>query len=264
MIPFVDIHCHLLAGLDDGPRTVEEAVEMCEIAWEQGTRVMAATAHINGQFPDVTADRIRAKAKQLAAVLRERHLPMTIVPSAEVMVCEDLVQRLRNGELLTLGDGGRYLLLELPNGVFIDLREVVTELVELGVRPILAHPERHPELLHEKGNVEALIRRGCLVQVSSGSVRMRNRGNLKALQRWLRDGVIHFIASDGHSTIRRPPHLTEAYGVIAAWGGQQAADRIFYTNGLALIQGLPIKTAKAKPIKRSWLSFAKLAPSHAD
>lgn len=253
--PLVDIHCHLLAGLDDGPKTMDEALEMCEIAWREGTQMIAATAHINDHWPDVTPSCIRLAARKLAEALNKVRLPVTTFPSAEIMVCPDLIQRFVAGQLLTVGDRGRYLLIELPSGVFLDLRDLVVQLVRRGVTPILAHPERHPELLHDDANLDALVSQGCLVQVSSSSLTTKNASDLQSLRGWITRGLVHLIASDGHSPLRRPPLMAEAYRTITSWAGAATADRICSTNGLAIVQGLPIKTLPPKPAKRRWLSF---------
>src|SRR5713226_9843715 len=98
MIPLVDIHCHLLAGLDDGPRTEEEAVSMCRLAYAEGVRMVAATAHQNEDWPSVTPDRIRKAAQGLCDKLRELGLALTVFPSAEVMAHPKIESSWREGE----------------------------------------------------------------------------------------------------------------------------------------------------------------------
>src|SRR6476661_1215220 len=112
MVPLTDIHVHLLAGLDDGPRSEDDAVAMCRLSHAEGVRLSVALAHQNDSWPGVTPDRIRAAAAGLAA-------------------------------------RGTYLLIELPHQLYLDLRPLVRGLVAAGVRPILAHPERTPELLYD-------------------------------------------------------------------------------------------------------------------
>src|SRR5262249_57888007 len=110
------------------------------------------------------------------------------------------------------------LLLEMPHGLFVDLRHLTSQLRQAGVRPILAHPERQPELLHEPGLIEQLIRVGCLVQVSSGSVTdPPRREDGHALRNWFRRGLVHVLGSDGHSPRRRPARMAAAYERIATW-----------------------------------------------
>ena len=255
MVPLVDTHCHLLAGLDDGPKTIEEAVQMCRIAYEDGTRTVAATAHLNEQWPEVTPDRIRAATALLSLKLKEIKLPLSVYPSSEVMVRHDLVQAWGRNELLSLADLGKYLLIELPSHVYLDLRKMISDLMGSGVRPILAHPERHPEFLYERNALPELTRRGCLVQVSSGSItHPQNRRDARALRTWICGGLVHLVASDGHSSGRRAPRMKDAYGCVASWAGMEVADRLCSSNGLAVLSGLPVRHVPRSRPAPGWFS----------
>jgi protein-tyrosine phosphatase len=144
-------------------------------------------------------------------------------------------------------------LLEMPRGVFVDLRPTVRALRQTGVRVILAHPERERDFLHVPGLVEELIADGCLVQVSSASVtEPRSPEDGKALRLWFRRGMVHLIGSDGHSPRRRPPRLQAAYQRICQWVGDAAAERICHTHGLAVLHGLPLRVPQPAPPRRRW------------
>jgi protein-tyrosine phosphatase len=254
MIPLVDMHCHLLAGLDDGPRTDEEALAMCRAAYAEGTRMVTALAHQNHHYPANTPDRLRAAARRLAEALRAADVPLTVFPTAEVMVHPGIETSWRNGELLTVGDRGQFVLLEMPHRLCVDLRGIARNLRAAGVRLILAHPEREEELLHDEGRIEELIAGGCLVQVSSGSItEPASSRDARALKRWARRGIIHLLGSDGHSPSRRPPRLAEAYRRLVRWVGASAADRISSTYGMAVLQGLPLRVPKPEPKRVGWL-----------
>jgi protein-tyrosine phosphatase len=254
MIPLVDLHCHLLAGLDDGPRSQDEAVAMCRDACAEGVRWMAATAHQNDRWQAVTPARIRKATQVLGQTLRQLRVGITVFACAEVMADPETGNAWRAGQLLSIADQGRYLLLEMPRGLFVDLRPIAQDLRRAGVRPILAHPERHPELLLEPGAVEDLIHTGCLVQVSSSSITdPANREEFRALRGWFRRGVAHVLGSDGHSPTRRPPRLAAAYRQIVRWVGEPAADRVCSANGTAILQGLPVRVARPLPHAVGWL-----------
>ncbi len=254
MLPLVDMHCHLLGGLDDGPRTEDEAVAMCRMAYESGTRLVAATAHQNEDWPDVTPARIREAFRNLVRRLQDEGIGLCTFPCAEVMVHPDTEESWRRGELVSVGDRGQYLLIEQPHGLFLDLAELARNFRDMGVRPILAHPERQQELLHDGGRIEELIQAGCLVQVSSGSVTApRSREDERALRDWFKRGVVHLIGSDGHNTTRRLPLLAEAFARITSWAGSRVADRVCSTNGLAVLQGLPLRVPAPEPRRRSWV-----------
>src|SRR5205085_8475205 len=169
MVPaLVDTHCHLLAGLDDGPKTPADAVAMCRRAYDQGIRHSVALAHQNDTYPDNTPARLREAFARLTADLADAGLDdFTVYPCAEVMVRPDLADVWDRQEFLTVSDGGMYVLLEMPHGLCVELAWLVERLMMKGVRPILAHAERSPELLHDPEAVEKLIRAGCLIQISS-------------------------------------------------------------------------------------------------
>jgi protein-tyrosine phosphatase len=132
---------------------------------------------------------------------------------------------------------------------------MVARLTKMGVRPILAHPERSPELLHGNGAIEELIRAGCLVQVSAKSITQpADRRDERALKEWFQRGMVHFLGSDGHSPRRRPPRMGDAYQQIIHWAGNQIADRVASTNGTAVSQGLELTIAEPAPKKTSWIS----------
>jgi protein-tyrosine phosphatase len=252
MIPLVDLHVHLLAGLDDGPRTLDEALAMCRAAAEEGVRMAAATAHQNDRYPAVTPERIREATRELAAALAAEGLGTTVFPCAEVMAFPDMEAAWRDGSLLSVADRSQYILVEMPHGVFVDLSRTAAGLVAAGVRPILAHPERNEEWLHDAGRIEAMIEAGCLVQVSSGSVtKPRSRADARALRSWFRRGIVHLLGSDGHSVRRRPPRVAEAYDQISRWAGSAVADRVCSTNGLMVLSGLPLRVPQPAP-RKAW------------
>jgi protein-tyrosine phosphatase len=254
VLPLVDTHCHLLAGLDDGPRSEVDALAMCRMVYEEGVRHICATAHQNDQYPDVTPDRIRAATERLSICLRAANLPLGVAACAEVMVRPDLEEAWAAGRLLSVGDQGKYLLIEMPHGLVVEVTFLIRRLVKSGVRPILAHPERCPELLENAARIEELIEHGCLIQVSSGHVTDPPRwmGSRK-LKTWFKRGLVHLIGSDGHSPRRRPPRMADAYEQIRYWAGDAVADRVCSTNGMLVLQGLPIHAPQPAK-RRGWLA----------
>jgi protein-tyrosine phosphatase len=255
MIPFVDMHCHLLAGVDDGPRTQEEALEMCRLARAEGVQLSAALAHQNERWQAVTPALIRERAQALTDALRQANVPVCVFPCAEVTARPDLEAAWARGELLSVADRGKYLLVEMPHGLFVDLRHTAAGLRAAGVSLILAHPERQPELLHDPGRIEELILSGCLVQVSSGSVTEPASGeDGRALRDWFRRGVVHLMGSDAHSPRRRRPRMADAYRQVVRWAGVAAADRVFSTNGTAVVHGLPLRVPPPLPRRREWFA----------
>jgi protein-tyrosine phosphatase len=252
--PLVDTHCHLLAGLDDGPKTPEDALAMCRRAYDQGVRHSVALAHQNEDYPANTPQHLREAFQKLVEGLRAEGLDdYEVVPCAEVMVRPDMVDLWDKGEYLSIGDTGKYLLIEMPHGLCVELAWVVERLVNKGVHPILAHAERCPELLHDGPAVEKLIRAGCLIQVSSLGITHAPRADLLALKDWFRRGIAHVLGSDGHSLRRRPPDLADAYLQVRRWAGADVAHRVGVTNGLAVIHGHTLYIPPVEPPVRRWL-----------
>jgi len=252
---FVDTHCHLLAVLDDGPRTSEEAATMCELAWDEGIRVIAATGHLDELWPDVTPEAIRRAVRRLAEQLQERGMPLSIRPNAEVMLRPGLEKLWDAGALLGRGGRREFLLLEMPSTAFCDLAELVEQFRQRGVRLVLAHPERHPEWLHDRPAIERLVNLGCLVQVSSDSIaEPLVPADARALRHWLRDGIVHLVGSDAHSPGKRAPRMRAAYRRIADWAPPRTADRLCSLNGLMILEGMPFPLVPPKPYKRRWFS----------
>ena len=253
MVPLADMHCHLLAGLDDGPRTWDDALAMCRGAYEEGVRLAAATAHQNERWRAVTPERIVAACAELRRRLGEAGVPLEVFPCAEVTAHVGLAESWQRGLLLGVSGRRHYLLVELPHGPAVELGPTVKRLQEAGPRPILAHPERHPELLDEPGALERLIGLGCLVQVNAGSVTdPPSRAAARALRDWFRRGCVHLLGSDGHSPTRRPPRLAGAYRQVRAWAGAATADRVCSTNGMAVLHALPLRVEGPRPRRRWW------------
>jgi protein-tyrosine phosphatase len=259
MIPLVDIHVHLLAGLDDGPRTLDDAVAMCRLAAAEGVQAMAATAHQNERWKHVTAERIVGATVELRAALVHEGVPVVVFPSAEVMAEPATAAAWREGRLFSVGGHGKYLLLEMPRGAFVDLLPTVRALREAGVRTIIAHPEKEEEFLHGDGLLEALIEAGCLVQVSASSVTdPKTNADRAALRRWFRRGMVHLLASDGHSPVRRPPRMADAHREICRWIGPLAADRIGGSNGMAILNGQRLRVPWPLRREPAWAWLPRL------
>jgi protein-tyrosine phosphatase len=248
----VDLHCHLLAGLDDGPRNEEDALAMCRIAVEQGVRFACALAHQNERW-DLRPEAIRTAVEALRQRLKAEGIPLEVFATAEVTASPQMVDDWEAGRLLSVADRRQFLLVEMPHQLFVDLRSTARRLARRGLRLILAHPERHPELLHEPGALEELIGLGCLVQVSSGSVTQpATAADARALRSWFRRGCVHFLGSDGHSPRRRPPLLADACRIVRDWVGPQSAATICSGNGLKVLRGQPLEIVPPRVQRRWW------------
>jgi protein-tyrosine phosphatase len=252
MTGLVDLHCHLLAGLDDGPRTWDEALAMCRTLVAEGVRAAAALAHQSERW-NLSPDVIREAVGELTRRLDREQVPLAVAPAAEVMATPDLPDAWAEGRVLSFGDRGRYLLVEMPHRLYVDLRPTVRRLRADGLRLILAHPERHAELLHEPGRIEELIRLGCLVQVSAGSVTdPPDAADARALRGWFRRGCVHALGTDGHSLGKRRPLMAAAFARVREWVGADAAERVCGENGAALLRGEVLRVRPPREERRWW------------
>ena len=253
MFPLADTHVHLLAGLDDGPPTRADALAMAADLVADGGRHATALAHQNPLYPDNDAARLLAAAADLAADLAAAGSPLHVYPAGEVMLTLDTAADFRAGKLLTYGGRGRHLLVEMPQGAFVELLPLAAELWPLGVRLVIAHAERYPELLHDAQMVERHVRAGCLIQVTAGELAApATAADEAALRDWAKRGVIHVLGSDGHNLRRRRPRLSAGVEVLARWAGTAAAERVAGHWGVALLQGLPVNAPPPQPKPRNW------------
>jgi len=241
----IDLHSHILPGLDDGATDLKEALAMARIAVADGIKTMVATPHVETGLYENSRETILAAVDELRGHLRENNIPLELLPGAEYHLEPDLPGRLQRGELLTINDGGRYLLVELPAAVVPDYTvRVFYELQLQGVTPVIAHPERnlaltrHPSILYE------LVARGAVTQLTAASFTGGSRSAAAAARAFLTKGCVHLVATDAHSSARRPPLLAEACRQVVKLAGQARSVELVSDNPLRVLQGKALETAK--------------------
>jgi protein-tyrosine phosphatase len=238
----IDLHTHVLPGIDDGARSLEDAVAMCRLAAEDGCTALVATPH---QRRGAWVNCDRATLAALRDAVQEAVGPgLRILPGGEIHAGPgmlDEIDRIEELGLLPLG-GSRCLLIEFGPGMTpAKASELVHELHVAGWRPILAHPEFFPWLVEEPGALERLVDLGALVQVTAMSVTGDFGAQPAAIvQRLLDAGLVHFVASDCHGTSRRPPGLRRALRTIAKRMGEELARRLVFDNPTAALEGRPV------------------------
>lgn len=255
MPPLADTHVHLLAGLDDGPPTLDVAVAMCRMLAAEGAGHATALCHQNEAYPANTADRVRAAAAELAAELAAKEVPLAVYPTGEVMVAPALLDDWAGGRLMSVGDAGKFLLVEMPHGVFVDLLPVVEQLRPMGVRVIVAHAERVPDLLHDPARAERWIAAGCLIQVTARTIAEPWTPEMgRGIEAWVRGRFVHLIGSDGHGIDRRRPMLAEGYARLAKLGGRAYAEQVGCVWGAAVLRGGAVEVPPPRPPARTWFT----------
>ncbi len=217
----LDLHSHILPGVDDGASSLEESLEIARAAVEDGTLGIAATPHVRGDYP-TTAERMQAGVAELEAAIRAAGIPLQLYSGAEIAL--DRLGSLEPDELRRFGlAGSRYVLLEFPyQGWPLDLGQRLFELETLGLVPVIAHPERSAEVRATPQRLAPLVDGGALVQVTAASVdgRLGSRTRAAALE-LIGSGLAHLIASDAHTAAVRSVGLraaAEAVGdPLGAW-----------------------------------------------
>lgn len=242
---FIDVHCHLLAGLDDGPVTDADALAMCREAAAQGTGTLAATAHQLGSHARNSRDVILRATDKLARCLQSEQIPVKVHPSAEWMIDSAWVDAPERyfDSLLTINDQGRHALVEFPYHPPRHTALIARQLDERGIQPVLAHVDRFPGLLANPLEVRRLIDEGFYIQINADAVDGRRGGIVQShSRRLLLAGQVHLVASDGHDVVHRTPGLRDAYALTSRWLGNGAADTLFRANPAALLDGRELAT----------------------
>lgn len=207
----IDIHCHILPGLDDGSGSLRESIRMLRMAAKQGIYTVIATPHYSVDFENCDPERIRDFCRNLEAAAREQiHPDFRIYPGQEIFYSNRAVELLIHGRLLTLAETNYILVEFLPNVPYSYLYKAVNELVLAGYTPILAHVERYG-VLRKPGRLEELVSMGAQMQINYRSV---GRPWYQETTRWcrkmLKNQSIQFLGTDMHNSNTRRPQTQEA------------------------------------------------------
>jgi protein-tyrosine phosphatase len=250
----IDIHCHALYGVDDGPFDLEASLQLCRLSFKEGIRKIIATPHyIIGEN---CAHDIKERVAVLNNELRKNYIKMEIYPGNEAFIDYNLVDKLISGECLSLNNS-KYVLLELPMlEVPRFTAEVIYEIQLKGYVPIIAHPERNRVICEKPEIIYKLVKDGCLVQLNSTSLMgYSGEKSQNTAKQLLKHNLAHFIATDAHSTgVRRPIMLGVRHALLEVCGSE-AAERISGINPDAVLHdgevdiGEPITFEK---VRRFW------------
>jgi protein-tyrosine phosphatase len=241
----IDLHTHILPGLDDGVRTLDEACDLAYRAASEGITVIAATPHVRPDFP-TTVEMMEAGVAELRAQLLEEGIPVQIVHGGELDI--GLLWAVPREELprFTIAQTGRYLLVEFPyRGWPLAVNSSVFALLEMGLTPLIAHPERNPDVQDRPGRLEELVGAGALVQVTAASLDGRlDRSSQSTAERLLELGFVHVLASDAHA-----PHIREAGLAAAARRVPEDLARYLTVDApAAIVAGEPIPESPQVPL----------------
>lgn len=265
----IDLHNHLLPGIDDGAKKVEETLEFLRIARRDGVQVVVATPHMKPGVYDNDRDTILQRVAMVREAARgDEAEGVELLPGAEVYYTADLAARARAGALMTVGDRGRYLLLELPyqqSPMHVD--DSIFQLRLLGITPLMAHPERVAYYLEDIERVAASVRLGALTQVTANSLTGRFGDKARDFARaMLERNLVHVLASDSHDVRYRPPIMSEGLRAAAAVLGESRARRLVQDIPRAILDGKDVEVEEAvAPPRRGMMArlasvFARRRP----
>lgn len=237
----IDIHHHLIFGVDDGSRDLETSVQMAEMAAADGITHIVCTPHAVERYPyqpEVNTERLAAIKERVGDKVKlglgcDFHLSF-----------ENIEDSLVHPHKYTL-NGLNYLLVEFPNtSISPKITDMFYEMMVVGMRPILTHPERNLTLQQKPERMHEWLEQGCLVQVTANSLtgRFGKRAQEMGLQ-LIEQGRVHFLATDAHDLKSRPPVMSEARKLVAEKFGPNTAERLCVTNPLAAFEGKPIAEA---------------------
>lgn len=231
MPPLIDIHCHLLPDIDDGAADWDESLAMAEMAVADGISTIVVTPHQLGNFAKNDGRAIRARCAELQEFLDRRGVDLEVLPGADVRIEPELVAKIRSGDVVTLADCRRHVLLELPHELYLPMEGLLDDLRSAGLAGILSHPERNLGILQRPRIVNSLVDAGCLMQVTAGSLVGTFGPQCQRLcETLVADGLAHFVATDAHGCRSRRPLLSRALERVAELAGQAAAVELCSEN----------------------------------
>ncbi len=236
----IDIHLHILPGIDDGPTTLQESLALADVLVREGIHAAVATPHYNDEFVPRPAAEIQERVHELQLELDQHDIPLRIFPGHEALIQPGLVEDIQTGRLATL-NGSRYLLLELWNDTWLpETERVIFELRAFGITPILAHPERYRVFQRELKHLESLLHQGVLVQITANSlVGMQGRTAKRTAETLLKRGLVHCIASDAHGLHRRPPAIAPGLRQVVQVIGQVKTQQLIEGFPMMIINNMP-------------------------
>lgn len=236
----IDLHSHILPGIDDGAPNIDVSVAMARAAVEDGVSVVACTPHIMPGVWNNSGPEIRRAVDTLRSVLAQQDVKLHLTTGADVHIAPNLVGAIKSGHVLTLHDS-RYVLLELPHHIAPPRADTCfQQLLDAGYIPIFTHPERLSWIQKHYDLIEKLFEAGVWMQITAGS--FTGRFGVRAQQwseRMLRDGFVHILASDMHNLTSRPANLGSGWAAAREIVGEDEAYRLVVARPYAILRNDP-------------------------
>lgn len=261
----IDLHTHLIPGVDDGAQSIEDSLNLARQAVAEGVEHLVLTPHhYNGRYVNHAKGVVEA-AEQLQEILDQAGIPLQVYPSQEIRINEDLIDQLLNRDLLSLDDGGKYYLIEFPTASIPDYSQlIISQLINRGITPVIAHPERNHVFAKDLDLFASYIEKGCLGQLTASSITGAFGDYIQEVScTMVERGLVHILASDAHSVDWRPFNMQAGFRVLE---GKFGLNRVteFKENARSIFNGEEIvrqkiqkKTHKKEKTKKSIFDFFK-------
>ena len=249
----IDLHNHILAGLDDGPRTIEESLAMLDQAIKQGITHVCATPHLSLTYPTKKEEVLQA-FHQLQDMVQSEQMPIELSLGQEIRLYGEIVEDFVQNRLLSMGGFNRHILIEFPSASVPRFAEqVFYQLYQQGLTPIIAHPERNQAIKDNPDILYDLVEKGALAQLTASSLTGSfGKKAQKLSYQLLEANLIHLIASDAHGSMSRRFHLAEAYQIIEKKFGWTMVEEL-KDNAQQIIENKRVRTWTPEKIRRKKL-----------
>ena len=236
----IDLHCHLLPGIDDGAKTIQDSLELARLAVNNGITHVITTPHIQPGVYENDRETIAAAFQAFTAALGEENIPLKTGMAAEVRISTEMIPMLAEERIPFLGEHGGYkvMLLEFPHSHIIPGTDKLIEyLLQRKIKPMIVHPERNREIMRHPDRIRPFVEMGCLLQVTAGSI----AGNFgvevcKRAVEMLSNGWVEVLASDAHNIAYRPPELEPGRQAAATVVGEEASWKLVRDNPAAILR----------------------------
>ncbi len=247
----IDLHCHILPGIDDGARDWDESLKMARLAVDEGiTHILATPHHMNRSWINPKGV-VVPLVDELQARLDENEIPLTIFPGQEVRLHGEILQNINENEICFIDEWEQYVLIEFPTPEVPAYAErLFYEMQTAQITPIIVHPERNHAILKDPNLLYDFVSRGTLAQVTAASYLGAFGKKIETLSHQLIEAdLVHFIASDAHNTTNRKFHMQEAYEKLMDEFGAKKA-KAFDQTTRALVNGDPVVVPEPRKIEK--------------
>jgi len=246
----IDLHCHILAGIDDGAQTDNDSLEMARLAVQEGiTTIIATPHHRNGRYNN-PKENVLVKVAELNKRLVQEKIDLKILPGQETAIYGEMIEDYDKGQIMTLNDTN-YVFVELPSDHVPRYTErMLFDLQLKGLIPIIVHPERNREIHERPELLYKLVEKGALAQLTAGSICGRFGKKIKSFSEQLVEAnLVHFIASDAHNVTSRAFHLGQAFDLVEKQYGTDMV-YLFSENAEFVVEGFNVYKEVPQRVKR--------------